>query len=285
MVHFYFWEGKMHGLLRIGQVSKLYGISLDTLRHYDRKGLLEPIVDAQSGYRYYSLEHLDILEMILVGKFTEIPLDQMKEKIDSESINGYLSMLQEQSSRIYEKQKILNQLGHYTEDMMELLKTIAEFQNDFSFSSVTINKEMNLTIYNVDLQTMQGDNKILQQIDGVESFEQWFSYNVEADGTIVENGETIGLSVFDNMINTKILKKSLEFASKSDFVTRHHVTGCYGIISFWGTQKDLMEYLYKLCRHFDLNDTVLLIKFRFALPHKSMDHEYFVEIYFPHNPA
>ncbi|WP_349947514.1 MerR family transcriptional regulator [Lacrimispora sp. BS-2] len=37
----------MHGLLRIGQVSKWYGISLDTLRHYDRKGLLEPIVDAQ----------------------------------------------------------------------------------------------------------------------------------------------------------------------------------------------------------------------------------------------
>ncbi len=70
----------MHGLLRIGQVSKLYGISLDTLRHYDRKGLLEPIVDSQSGYRYYTLEHLDILEMILVGKFTEIPLDQMKEK-------------------------------------------------------------------------------------------------------------------------------------------------------------------------------------------------------------
>ena len=275
----------MRGLLRIGQVSKLYGISLDTLRHYDRKGLLEPIVDSQSGYRYYSLEHLDILEMILVGKFTEIPLDQMKEKIDSESINGYMSMMQEQSSRIYEKQKILNQLGQYTEGMLELLQTIAEFQNDYSFSSVAINKEMNLTIYNVDLQTLLGENTISHQIDGMESFEQWFSYYVEANGIIVENGETIGLSVLDNMINTNILQRSLEFASKSDFVSRHHIAGCYGSISFWGTQKDLMEYLYELCRHFNLRDTVLLIKFRFALPHKSMEHEYFVEIYFPHNPA
>ncbi|WP_313582456.1 MerR family DNA-binding transcriptional regulator [Lacrimispora sp.] len=275
----------MHGLLRIGQVSKLYGISLDTLRHYDRKGLLEPIVDSQSGYRYYSLEHLDILEMILVGKFTEIPLDQMKEKIDSESINGYLSMIQEQRSRIYEKQKILNQLGQYTEGMLELLKTITEFKNDYSFSSATINKEINLTIYNVDLQTLLGENTIPHQIDGMESFEQWFSYQVKANGTIVENGETIGLSVLDNMINTKILQRSLEFASKSDFVSRHHIAGCYGIISFWGTQKDLVEYLYELCRHFDLHDTVLLIKFRFALPHKSMDHEYFVDIYFPHIPV
>ena len=275
----------MRGLLRIGQVSKLYGISLDTLRHYDRKGLLEPIVDSQSGYRYYSLEHLDILEMILVGKFTEIPLDQMKEKIDSESINGYMSMMQEQSSRIYEKQKILNQLGQYTEGMLELLQTIAEFQNDYSFSSVAINKEMNLTIYNVDLQTLLGENTISHQIDGMESFEQWFSYYVEANGIIVENGETIGLSVHDNMINTNILQRSLEFASKSDFVSRHHIAGCYGSISFWGTQKDLVEYLYELCRHFDLRDTVLQIKFRFALPHKSMEHEYFVEVYFPHNPA
>ncbi|WP_281532626.1 MerR family DNA-binding transcriptional regulator, partial [Anaerocolumna aminovalerica] len=71
----------MKGLLRIGQVSKLYGISLDTLRHYDRKGLLKPIIDSQNDYRYYSLEHLDILEMILVGKYINIPLDQMKERI------------------------------------------------------------------------------------------------------------------------------------------------------------------------------------------------------------
>jgi DNA-binding transcriptional MerR regulator len=273
----------MHELLRIGQVSKLYGISLDTLRHYDRKGLLEPIVDAQSGYRYYSLEHLDILEMILVGKFTELPLDQMKEKIDSESISGYLSMMQEQSSRIYEKQKILNQLGQYTDDMLELLKTIAEFQNDYNFSTVTVNKDINLTIYNVDLQTLLSEETILEQIDGIESFEQWFSYHVKSNGTIVESTETIGLSILDNMINTTILQRGFELASKSDFVSRRHVTGCHGIISFWGKQKELMEYLYKLCLHFDLHDTNLLIKYRFALLHKSMDHEYFVEIYFPHN--
>ncbi len=60
----------MQHLLRIGQVSKLYGISLDTLRHYDHKGLLKPIVDKNNGYRYYSLKHLDILEMILVGNDT-----------------------------------------------------------------------------------------------------------------------------------------------------------------------------------------------------------------------
>ncbi|GAA4654729.1 hypothetical protein GCM10023142_18670 [Anaerocolumna aminovalerica] len=97
----------MKGLLRIGQVSKLYGISLDTLRHYDRKGLLKPIIDSQNDYRYYSLEHLDILEMILVGKYINIPLNQMKERIDSESIDEYLSMVKEQKGTYKRRKKII----------------------------------------------------------------------------------------------------------------------------------------------------------------------------------
>jgi len=119
----------MQGLLRIGQVSKLYGISLDTLRHYDRKGLLKPITDSQNDYRYYSLEHLDILEMILVGKYINIPLDQMKERIDSESIDGYLSMVKVQKERINEEKRLLNQLDQYAEDMLEVLTTISTFKN------------------------------------------------------------------------------------------------------------------------------------------------------------
>ena len=51
----------MRQLLRIGQVCKLYGISLDTLRHYDKIGLLKPLVTEPSGYRYYYIEQLDIL--------------------------------------------------------------------------------------------------------------------------------------------------------------------------------------------------------------------------------
>lgn len=31
--------------------------------------------------------------MILIDKYLEIPLEQMKEKIDSESISGYLNMM------------------------------------------------------------------------------------------------------------------------------------------------------------------------------------------------
>lgn len=275
----------MQGLLRIGQVSKLYGVSLDTLRHYDRKGLLKPIVDSQNDYRYYSLEHLDILEMILVGKYIKISLDQMKERIDSESIDGYLSMVREQKERINEEKRLLNQLDQYAEDMLEILTTISKFKNDHTFSTASVYKEIDITIYRIDLGTLLQEDAKSQQTEGIESLEQWAFYHSKLDGRIVENDEVIGFSFPSSTINTTILQKQFMFAAEHNVVAQHHVTGHYANIMFWGIKKDLMEYLYKLCHHFGLHHSTLLVKYKFALLHKSMEHEYFVEIYFPQNPV
>ena len=39
----------------IGEMSKLYNISIETLRHYDRIGILKPeYINKKTGYRYYS---------------------------------------------------------------------------------------------------------------------------------------------------------------------------------------------------------------------------------------
>ena len=41
-------------MLTIGQMSKVCGVSVKTLRHYDKIGLLKPQrIDEINGYRYY----------------------------------------------------------------------------------------------------------------------------------------------------------------------------------------------------------------------------------------
>lgn len=124
-----------------------------------------------------------------------------------------------------------------------------------------------------------------QQTEGIESLEQWAFYHRESDGTIAENDEVIGFPFSYSTINTTILQKQFMFVAEHNIVAQHHVTGYYANIMFWGVKKDLMEYLYKLCRHFDLHNSTLLVKYNFALLHKSMKHEYFVEIYFLQNPV
>ena len=47
-------------LFQIGEVAKMYHLSVGTLRHYEQVGLLKPeYTDPATGYRYYlSLIHI-----------------------------------------------------------------------------------------------------------------------------------------------------------------------------------------------------------------------------------
>lgn len=269
----------MQNLLRIGQVSNLYNISLDTLRYYDRKDLLKPIVDEQNGYRYYSLEHLDILEMILIGKYLEIPLEQMKEKIDSESISGYLAMMKEQNSFIEEKLSVLTKLGQYTTEMINMLKHIQNFSNDNTFSKITTEKALDIPIYQINLKTFP-NNLDNTQINGLETFDQWISYTIDDNYSIIEDSNILGLSIHKNIVPSTELCRYLDSATKEEKISKYHILGNYKHISFWGNENELQDYLHLLCKHFKLTNTSLHIKFCFALLHKDMKHEYFAEIYF-----
>ena len=56
-------------MFKIGDFSKLTGVSVKTLHHYDELGLFKPVhVDNMTGYRYYSFEQLPRLNRILALK-------------------------------------------------------------------------------------------------------------------------------------------------------------------------------------------------------------------------
>ncbi len=61
----------------IQQVAKLTGLSIDTLRYYERIGLLEPINRASSGHRRYSQRDIDWLGLLINLRETGMPLAQM----------------------------------------------------------------------------------------------------------------------------------------------------------------------------------------------------------------
>ena len=101
----------------IGQVSKLFEISKDTLRHYDKIGILKPEVNETNGYRYYYEEDLEKLGLILETKYLGIPLSEIKETIESESLIQYKNLVEKQEEsdketnrRIKDKRKTLTRI-------------------------------------------------------------------------------------------------------------------------------------------------------------------------------
>ena len=67
----------------VNEVSKLTGISVRTLHHYDAVGLLKPTAFTQAGYRLYDDTALERLQQILLFRELEFPLKDIKKIIES----------------------------------------------------------------------------------------------------------------------------------------------------------------------------------------------------------
>lgn len=66
----------------IGQLAKRCKVSSDTLRFYEKNGLLEPAGRSESGYRLYSEENLSRVNFILRAKTIGLSLDEIRELLD-----------------------------------------------------------------------------------------------------------------------------------------------------------------------------------------------------------
>jgi len=62
----------------IHEVAELTGLSIDTLRYYERIGLLEPVTRASSGHRRYSQKDVDWIGLLINLRETGMPLAQMQ---------------------------------------------------------------------------------------------------------------------------------------------------------------------------------------------------------------
>lgn len=65
-------------LWRIGEIAKRAGVKPSTLRYYEARGILQPAVRAESGYRLYHPNQLPRLQFILQAKKLGLSLNQIR---------------------------------------------------------------------------------------------------------------------------------------------------------------------------------------------------------------
>ena len=70
-------------MMTVNEVSKISGISVRALHHYDQIGLLPATAVTKAGYRLYDESALERLQQILLFKALEFPLKEIKEILDS----------------------------------------------------------------------------------------------------------------------------------------------------------------------------------------------------------
>jgi DNA-binding transcriptional MerR regulator len=68
--------------LRIGDLARITGLSIKTLRYYERRGLLKPPPRTQGGYRLYGSEEVARLRFIQRAKLLGLKLEEIRELVE-----------------------------------------------------------------------------------------------------------------------------------------------------------------------------------------------------------
>lgn len=106
--------------MTIGEVSKKYNLTTDTLRYYERIGLLDPIkkVNGKRVYQESDLKQLDfIICMKNAGLMLEditnfIKLSKQGDKTAKERLQILLHQQEKLKNELVEKQKTLDYLNY-----------------------------------------------------------------------------------------------------------------------------------------------------------------------------
>ena len=84
---------------QIGEAAAMTGVSIRTLRYYDKIGLLKPAEISEAGYRYYTEREISLLQQILFYRELEFPLEDIKpllsahETVRMQALEGRLELL------------------------------------------------------------------------------------------------------------------------------------------------------------------------------------------------
>lgn len=91
-------------MFKIGEFSRMSGLSINTLYHYDNIGLLKPIhVDKFTGYRYYDANQLITINKIIALKDAGFSLIEINDFFKSNSSNESLIKILEVKAGLLEK--------------------------------------------------------------------------------------------------------------------------------------------------------------------------------------
>ena len=110
-------------LFQIGEVARMFQLSISTLRHYESMGLLVPeVTDPKSGYRYYSLRQFEPLNIIRYLRALDMPLTEIADFLQNRDIDKIEEKLQQQKEIVIKRQQELKQIEQKIDNRLTQLK-------------------------------------------------------------------------------------------------------------------------------------------------------------------
>ena len=88
---------------KIGEIAALLSVSRETLRFYEKRGLLRPEKSPQNSYRSYSLSDLYRLSDIIFYRQLDLSLDDIHYMLTNADLEAIMTILSEKQTALTQK--------------------------------------------------------------------------------------------------------------------------------------------------------------------------------------
>lgn len=244
----------------IGEVSKIFGISIDTLRYYDKIGLIKPLINPENKYRYYEISHLYLLLVILEARYSEISIKNISDFIKSEDIDIYYEFFDKQEKDIDDKINNLKRIKDSVKRSKEKITEIKAFENNYNidkFSSITAKK----LFYKINIKELITKTKCKRfsnvlYIENITA-EYYLMYQLNSDNSSIEIQSGF-MYIEDCLSNESFLKR---LKSNDDLtLEEYRQEGEFIINKFLGDAKETAKYIALIKKNRNSTSKNILIK-------------------------
>ncbi|RIX47946.1 MerR family transcriptional regulator [Paenibacillus nanensis] len=132
-------KGGRNVLYTVKEVSEMSNVTIKTLHHYHKIGLLLPREISESGYRLYGDTELERLQEILFYRELEFPLHQIKEMLERHSDRK--SILAHQEKLLFDRKQRLESIVETLRKSLNCLEEGRAMDNKDMFKGLTTAEE------------------------------------------------------------------------------------------------------------------------------------------------
>lgn len=127
-VKFYTVNPEIEKPLTIGRLARHAGVGIDTIRFYERRGLLPEPARTPSGYRLYPRQMTARMRFIRRAKALGFTLDEIGSLLELQDVGGQKSMVKDLTRRK------LSQIDSKMKDLSRIRKVLSELERECSGS-------------------------------------------------------------------------------------------------------------------------------------------------------
>ena len=112
-------------LFQIGEMARLFHLSVSSIRHYETLGLVTPErIDPDTGYRYHSVRQFEAFNTIRYLRTLDMPLPEIADFLRNRDVDKIEEKLQAQKAAVAEKQRELARIEHKIDARLRQLREV-----------------------------------------------------------------------------------------------------------------------------------------------------------------